>query len=185
MSKPDYAKWMRKELWTLIEAAYLLSDLEPVLTEQGVARCLNAEKPDSVFDIYNDLKNGRINRSLKIVDRGDGGWVGYQRVDPSHCIEWAVNRGMAVPLRFRQIASTVAADSQKASERAEVVYLRVIGALLKVLLGKQRNGRPNSFCTSQDNIIHAIREMCPDERGFAPRTLQDVFARANQALKPK
>jgi len=38
MSKPDYVKWMRKDYWTLSEAACLLLDQEPVADETEFMR---------------------------------------------------------------------------------------------------------------------------------------------------
>lgn len=186
MSKPDYAKWMRKDYWTLIQAAFLLSDQEPLANQQEAMRCVQAGKPVALIDIYDDLKNADIKKTLKVIDPGHPGWVGHRRVEPLHCVEWALKkRGIVVPEPLRQFAAAAAANNQESSERAEEAHLKVIGALLKVLLGKQQNGKPYSVCRSQANVIQAIQGMCPNERGFGTRKLEDVFARANETLTPK
>jgi len=178
MDKPNYAKWIREEMWTLREAAYLLSDLEPDLNERGKAHCLDASKTNKVFDIYNSLKKARDKRSLNVTDTGVvGRWIGDATVDPSHCIQWALKRGIELPEKLRPLGT-----ANESTERTDRTQLKIIGALLKVLLGKQPSGKAYSVLKKQESIIEAVLMMYPDERGLSKRTLESVFAQANKAL---
>ena len=178
MDKPNYAKWIREEMWTLREAAYLLSDLEPDLTARGKAHCLEASRTDKVFDIYNSLKKARDKGSLNVTDTGVvGRWIGDATVDPSHCIQWALNRGIEVPEQLRPLGT-----ANKCTEPTDRTQLKIIGALLQVLLGKQPSGKPYSVLKKQESIIEAVLIMNPGERGLGRRTLESVFAQANKAL---
>jgi hypothetical protein len=177
MSKPDYAKWIGKELWTLIDAAYLLSDQEPLGNLHEFIRCVEARKPAALIDIYDDLKNAGLTKSLRLIDPGYGTYVGHQRVKPSACIEWAIQREMAVPVQLLPLANV-----RESTERTEATQLRIIGALLQVILGNQPNGKPNSAFRKQTAIIEAVCTTHPNQRGLSKRNLEDVFAQANRVL---
>lgn len=53
MQEPNYSEWKRRQLWTLIEAACLLSGIEPVAPEQFNKDSDTAGIPRR---IYADLK---------------------------------------------------------------------------------------------------------------------------------
>ena len=132
MSKPNYAKWMGKELWTVIEAAYLLCDKEPLRDLRQFLKCLEAGKPEDVIDVYGDLKNAGIKKSLKLRDPRYGSYVGHQRVDPMPCIKWAVTRGIAVPDELKHLAGVTSAEGHS-REGPESISPKERNQLLRII----------------------------------------------------
>ncbi|MBW1248771.1 hypothetical protein I7860_18970 [Pseudomonas tolaasii] len=70
----------------------------------------------------------------------------------------------------------------KPSERTERAYLRVIGALILLMLGKSPSGKPYSSFTSQASIISVLMAHNRNKLGFSQRTLEDTFATANRSI---
>lgn len=68
------------------------------------------------------------------------------------------------------------------NESSEASYLRLIGELLKLILGKSPSGQPYSTFTSQASIIEKLIAYNPDKHGFTQRTLEERFAAANRSL---
>lgn len=182
MSRPNYGKWKSEEMWTLREAAYLLSNLEPDPTEDGKRRCLTPSKTDAVFSAYSSLKKALDKGSLKVGAQAvSNRWRGDMTVDPSEIIRWAIKRGIAIPEDLRSLGSET-----RSSERIDDSRLRVIAALLQLITtGEGVNGKAYSTLKKQESIITAIQDMHPNERGLSKRTLEKVFAEANRVLSSK
>ncbi|KAB0466568.1 hypothetical protein HX787_28580 [Pseudomonas tolaasii] len=70
----------------------------------------------------------------------------------------------------------------KPSERSQKNYLRLIGALLKLMLGKSPGGRSYSTLTSQASIISALIAHNRNKPGFSQRTLEEKFAAAKRCI---
>jgi len=71
----------------------------------------------------------------------------------------------------------------KLSDRSEIVYLKVIGALLELILGHSPSGKPHSVFDSQTAIVDSILAHRIDEPGLSKRTLDEKFAAANRSLR--
>ncbi len=69
------------------------------------------------------------------------------------------------------------------SERSELTYKQIIGALLNLLLGQSPAGKPLSVFESQAAIVDAVTARHKDVPGLSKRTLDEKFAAANRSLK--
>lgn len=69
------------------------------------------------------------------------------------------------------------------SERSELTYQNIIGALLNLLLGQSPAGKPLSVFNNQSAIVDAITARHTDLLGLSKRTLDEKFAAANRSLK--
>ena len=109
----DYATWRVRRLWTLIEAACLLSGRNPVpwtkFQKDRVAGGLAAT-------IYADLKDAIDLGDVQFTESRDNTWQ-HRRVQPAHVVQWALARSVAVPPALvdsptqQQQASDVALDA--------------------------------------------------------------------------
>lgn len=70
----------------------------------------------------------------------------------------------------------------KLSDRSEIGYLKVIGALLELILGHSPSGKPHSVFASQSSIVDSISAHRKDDPGLSKRTLDAKFAAANRIL---
>ena len=96
-------KWAAYELWTLREAAYLMSGLPP-RSEVELKADMHGEGP--VAKAYRALKDATIAKSLDFTDVD--GVLMRRRVRPSAAVAWAVKRGMLVPaalMSAREVAT--------------------------------------------------------------------------------
>jgi hypothetical protein len=80
--------------------------------------------------------------------------------------------------RLRALAKT----QGKLSERSEIGYQRVIGALLETLLGSSPAGKPNSVFDSQAAIVDSITAHYEGTPGLSKRSLDEKFAAARRSL---
>ncbi|WPN25844.1 hypothetical protein [Pseudomonas marginalis] len=69
------------------------------------------------------------------------------------------------------------------SERSELTYHNIIGALVSLLLDHSPAGKPLSVFTNQAAIVDAIVARHKDVPGLSKRTLDEKFAVANRSLK--
>ncbi len=84
MQEPDYCDWKGRQLWTLIEAACLLSREEPVEWQS-----FNAPDQKTLrARIYRDLKDANLLGTLKYYESLDG-TAHHRRVKPDECVTWA------------------------------------------------------------------------------------------------
>jgi hypothetical protein len=88
----------------------------------------------------------------------------------------------AVGLERENIHQLLKANS-KLSDRSEIGYLKVIGALLELILGYSPSGKPHSVFDSQTSIVDSISAHRKDDPGLSKRTLDSKFAAANRILK--
>ncbi|RON67210.1 hypothetical protein BK671_14635 [Pseudomonas fluorescens] len=76
-------------------------------------------------------------------------------------------------------------NSNEPNERAQRSYLRLIGALITLLLGKSPSGKPYSRFSSQSSIISVLTAQNEGIPGFNKRTLEERFAAANRINEGK
>ncbi|WP_448125426.1 hypothetical protein [Pseudomonas veronii] len=69
------------------------------------------------------------------------------------------------------------------SERSELTYQNIIGALLNLFLDQSPAGHPLSVFKSQSAIVDAIIARYSEVPGLSKRTLDEKFAAANRNLK--
>lgn len=70
----------------------------------------------------------------------------------------------------------------KLSERSEMGYKHVIGALVETLLGSSPAGKPNSVFDSQAAIVDSITAHYEGTPGLSKRSLDEKFAAARRSL---
>lgn len=69
------------------------------------------------------------------------------------------------------------------SERSELTYQNIIGALLNLFLDQSPAGNPLSVFKSQSAIVDAVIARYSEVPGLSKRTLDEKFAAANRSLK--
>ncbi|MDH1440353.1 hypothetical protein N5O88_10250 [Pseudomonas sp. GD03721] len=82
----------------------------------------------------------------------------------------------------RESLKTLLKSQGKLSNRSEEVYLHIIGALLKLLLGHSPSGKPHSVFRSQSAIVSALIAHHENVPGITKRTLDEKFAAAKRSL---
>ena len=69
------------------------------------------------------------------------------------------------------------------SERSELTYHNIIGALVNLMLDHSPAGKPLSVFESQAAIVNAIVARHEGVTGLGKRTLDEKFSAANRSLK--
>lgn len=87
----------------------------------------------------------------------------------------------AVGLEKEKISQLLNSKKQ-VSDRTEIVYLHIIGALLDLLLGNTPAGKPHSVFQTQAAIVDNLIAHHPDCIGITKRTLDEKFAAAKRSL---
>lgn len=88
----------------------------------------------------------------------------------------------AIGLERDDLKAMVQAHGQL-SERSELTYQNIIGALLNLFLDQSPAGHPLSVFKSQSAIVDAVIARHQDVPGLSKRTLDEKFAAANRSLK--
>lgn len=83
----------------------------------------------------------------------------------------------------RDDLKVLAKTNGQLSERSELTYHNIIGALVSLLLDHSPAGKPLSVFTNQAAIVDAIVARHKDVPGLSKRTLDEKFAVANRSLK--
>ncbi|RMP75003.1 hypothetical protein ALQ17_01949 [Pseudomonas fluorescens] len=83
----------------------------------------------------------------------------------------------------RDDLKALAKTNGQLSERSEMTYHNIIGALVSLLLDHSPSGKPLSVFTNQAAIVDAIVARHKDVPGLSKRTLDEKFAVANRSLK--
>lgn len=89
--KPDYPKWLDAELWTILEAAYLLSDKEPILVDDP------SEMGEPEAEIYRNIKHATENGNLTRQGKNRSGEVRGKKVRPDDVLTWALGKRHKIP----------------------------------------------------------------------------------------
>lgn len=72
---------------------------------------------------------------------------------------------------------------EQLSERSEITYQSIIGAMLNLFLEQSPAGKPLSVFNNQAAIVDAITARYTDIPGLSKRTLDEKFAAANRSLR--
>ena len=104
MDKPDYAYWKRKQLWTLVQASYLLNDQTPRKDEEFVTAYNSGALPQPIHEIYDHLKDAT---DLDEIAHKEArvNFIGNRRVKPGDLVDWAWKRGHAIPVELHDLLS--------------------------------------------------------------------------------
>jgi hypothetical protein len=108
MSKPDYAEWLGKSLWFVVDAAQLLADSEPIRPPLAFISIYEQGKAGRAGEIYGELKNAITLNALGFHESRTGE-LGTRLVEPAECIAWAQKRGLQVPEELRTLATAALA----------------------------------------------------------------------------
>lgn len=122
LADPD--GWKAAQLWTLLEASYLLSSIDPPVVAKGVIKYIATPMTDEDLQlenlagmsarIYRELKDATDLGQLEFVESRTGG-IGNRRVEPTKCITWALGRGLQVPECFIGLATQPAKSAERPS----------------------------------------------------------------------
>jgi hypothetical protein len=83
---------------------------------------------------------------------------------------------------LKQYEKTPACDGCTTSNRAEITYQNIIGAMLSLMLGHSPAGQPYSSFRTQDAITSALIAHYGGAMGISERTLQRKFAQAQRRM---
>ena len=123
---PTWDRWLRSELWSLRQAAYLLCGLEP--RDETPFRTQDRDAGGPVGRAYEALKNTTLKGTLAFLEMD--GTLDRRRVEPADAVEWGVNRKMPIPEELLQLMRAAPPrDGQSASSES-------------VALDPTRGGRP-------------------------------------------
>jgi hypothetical protein len=140
----DPERWKSAQLWTLLEASYLLSSTDPPVVQTGVIKYIATPMTDEDLQlenlvgmsarIYREIKDATDLGQLEFVESRTGG-IGNRRVEPAKCINWALGRGLQVPECFIGLAT----HSAKTAERPSLLS-KEKESLLKLVIAMAIRG---------------------------------------------
>jgi len=119
MTKPNFAKWKKRQLWTLIEASCLLCGFDPVPAEDW------SEFRKAHMDaatIYGDLKDAIDLKQIYFAQSRDS-FIRGHRVKPDECVTWAAGRGYPTPSELLDLMKPP--SNETAAARADRLHRRV------------------------------------------------------------
>ena len=132
------AIWGTVQLWTLLEAAYLLAGAVPPVAVKGTIKFVATPLSDEDLQLeslmglsarnYRELKDATDLGQLEYFEPRTGS-IGNRRVKPSECVAWAMSRGLTVPECFVALA----AQAGKRSERP-ALHPKERESLLKLII---------------------------------------------------
>jgi len=85
--------------------------------------------------------------------------------------------------RIERLSKNEAVRSSGISDRAEITYLNIIGAMLELMLGRSPSGRRYSSFDTQKAIISALIAHHRNRMGISERTMHGKFAKARRTLQ--
>jgi hypothetical protein len=150
----ELRSWGRRELWTLLEAAYLVAgEIPPTAPRQTIKYTATRLTDEDVqrenlggrsARIYRELKDATDLRRLDFI-RPRTGSTGNRRVEPPKCLAWALQRGFEIPASFTGLTTPekkqldrAALQDRELTTRERTTLLVLIAALateLKIDLG--------------------------------------------------
>jgi hypothetical protein len=151
-------KWLDLQLWSLREAAYLLSGREP---DDEATFMIEMHTASDVALVYRDLKDATLAGALKFTEVD--GLLMRRRVIPAHAVAWSRHRAQGRGLRIPEFlnATTGKAEDAIARQRRRLARLRELdgdmrpagtgwhttgrkGALTDLVREERAAGRPRS-----------------------------------------
>lgn len=85
----------------------------------------------------------------------------------------------------RNDLKTLVKTKGQLSERSELTYQNIIGAMLNLFLDHSPGGKPLSVFKNQSAVVDALIARHKDVPGLSKRTLDEKFAASNRNLKKK
>lgn len=82
----------------------------------------------------------------------------------------------------RESLKALLKSQSKLSNRSELVYLHIIGAMLALMLGNSPSGKPHSVFRNQSAVVSALTAHFENLPGITKRTLDEKFAAAKRSL---
>lgn len=158
VSEPD--RWAATQLWTLLQAAYLLCNEDPPTAVKGTIKDIATPLTDDDIQleqlvggseqIYDALKDATDLRHLDFVETRTGA-IGNRRVEPAKCVTWAIARGMHVPESFRNLAITAASSAKR-----ESLHPKERDSLLKLVITMAIKGYKHDPRAQRSDAIKRI-----------------------------
>lgn len=138
MNEPDYSAWGSYQTWTLIEAACLLANIDPIAAAQFDKNRATGGLPAR---IYSDLKDAIDLKQIAWTESRDR-YIHGRRVTPSDCITWAAARQYNVPetlahLKRRDPNETPAQRRARLTRRVEEAKKAGNRAFLKTVASEE------------------------------------------------
>ena len=133
MNKPNFEYWRRQKLWTLIDAASLISGAKPVRTDQPKKQensITNDEVRERFGAVYGQLKDATTLKEIKFFASRTGS-IGNRRVNPASVISWAQSESFEIPKPLRDLASGQSTSEKPLSTRERHTLLIIIALLAK------------------------------------------------------
>jgi len=127
LSDPEY---LRRETWSLIEAACLLADTDPVAPDQFDRNPSTGGRP---AHYYSNLKDATDAGILGCFESRTGR-IAERRVPPWEVVKWARARGDNVPEQLRDVPEpTPAAQTAEATPAEKPITLTERNTLLVII----------------------------------------------------
>lgn len=181
-----FAEWVTRDAWTLHEAAHILHGYQPVNHKDFEPKDRENAPRESdrwkVADMYDRIKSAILTGKLAYSPGLPHPVTGEQqfrlhRVEPLALVKWARGKAFDIPAELNAISE----EPKTLTQTRERTLLRTIGALLQVVDGRL-GCNPHPDFASQAKLIQHLTAKLDDMRGFRVRSLEGVFAEANQAL---
>jgi len=157
--------------------------LEEAEASEGEAR----EEPNNPVAVKASLIWGDVQDRIKdILD--DRARVGAEiqelkrKVSDYEKLENEVSQLRVEIVEFQKNNKQTLTTNTNLSDRAEITYLNIIGAMLDLLLGETPSGNPYSTFTTQADIIKTLEAHHNKKQGISKRNLEEKFADANRQL---
>ena len=180
----DYAKWKKKELWTIFEASCLVAGAEPPPGDRitvALSNIADKKKRTIAGEIYEHAKDAIDLKKLRQAARSRTMLIMHTRVTPGDFVAWIEKSGdYSIPEALKDIKpSPPKAD---VSEKERTTYNHIIGALLQVIDGKFTANKHPDF-HSQTQLIDTLANKYEGVSGMSKRNLQKKFAEAKGSLE--
>lgn len=138
------------------------------------------QRPSFLFETQADHRSAiSINSYLAL--QADRDALQLQLKNSEQAYQTLLDRLQIIGLEKENI-SQLLKTKNKVSDRTEIVYLHIIGALLNLLLGHSPSGKPHSVFHSQAGIVDNLTAHHKSLVGITKRTLDEKFAAAKRSL---
>lgn len=144
--------WQRKELWTLWEAAYLLCDRQPPLSELDFLA--ERDSASAVGVMYRALKDATHKGSLEFIRADARDTLMRRRIEPSSAIGWARDRAKAsaleLPAWLRQSSMAMKETIEQRRTRRQDRFHQLGGAVVPHGTGWRMSGKRGALAALVD-----------------------------------
>jgi len=189
-TRPNYAWWAARPLWTLYEAACLLSDIDPPpIEKQEILPSILSSGPPK--ERYADLKSACIDlNEIPYMKRLPTDPQFMYRVEPYVCIAWAKERKYPIPEELIKSVCDVSkavASEQPLKENERKTLLKQIGCLALLLAEKSSRytvgKNPNAYQIANDvlGLVEGMQDI--NRRGLGCTSLRTNISEGIELLK--